>query len=529
MKRKINLLMVLCLLSILVMNATTYYVRNYGDDSNSGLSAGEALYTVSRAIEKASQDGDVVDISGAVEFFGLTVSTKRIIKNITIQGDDQSTAIIQGIMNGMRTPIIIGWGVDYSTVQAAPTVIIKNLTFKDFDSANPNAQTNGGVIQFELGNLTCQNVVFQNNQAYYGGAVSILNNVQNDEVESTVLIQDCYFYNNRAIKSTVAQWAYGGAVSIYSSTSSALNSFDVTVDRCTFESNIAEGNASAMRCRIDASPAYNRILVQNSTFVNNLNKNGGVFSGNIVAGQSAVYVEQTTPGVRNGEIKFINNTIAYNNTEKTSGVGGFLNDYSPIVTLINNIFYANFNSAEPARNFSFQTRGELLESRNNIVDGFVPADGLDKAQNFSGNIEGVIAEDLKLAVQLDDNGGDTKTLSLNDGSLAINAGFVAGAPLYDQRNFARLGVPDVGAYENINISSVSSLYDSKIKMNSMHGKVVFSELDDFNSVKVFSIDGKVLRHEKLFGNKYELNQLIRGVNLIHFSGENGSVVVKLLE
>ncbi|MDP2334870.1 MAG: T9SS type A sorting domain-containing protein, partial [Bacteroidota bacterium] len=41
----------------------------------------------------------------------------------------------------------------------------------------------------------------------------------------------------------------------------------------------------------------------------------------------------------------------------------------------------------------------------------------------------------------------TNTLSLGAGSVAIDAGYTTGAPTVDQRNIARTGIPDVGAYE----------------------------------------------------------------------------------
>jgi len=532
MKKHINSLLVLLVLTIFSVNATTYYVRSYGDDSKSGVSLSEALLTVSAAIDKTRADGDVIDISGIVDFFGLTVSTKTIQRNITIQGDNKSTAIVQGLMNARVSPIKIGWNQE-SAIVAAPTVIIQNLTFKDFDSANPDGQTTGGVISHVLGNLTCRNVIFSNNSAYYGGAISIINNVQNDEVANQALIQDCYFYNNRALKSTVAQWAFGGAVSVYSSTSAALNTFDVTIDRCTFESNTAEGSGSAMRCRIDASPAYNKILVQNCTFVNNLCKNGGLYTANLLGGQGAVIVEQSAAGDRNGEIKFINNTIAYNKTERDNGqsfVAGFITQYSPILSLINNIFFSNENAFTPPYSVSFRTSAALVEARNNIVDYAVAGGSFNLNEiegRISGNVEGVTKEALKLAEELEDNGGETSTLSLAEGSVAINAGYGPSATVVDQRNVARVGIPDVGAYENANISSVKQLKDKTVTYVEKQGSIFFSNLDNYNIIRVYSTNSQLLHESKISGNTYKLNLPDKGIILVSFTGLGGTESFKL--
>jgi hypothetical protein len=510
------------------VNATTYFVRTTGADSNDGLTEETALLTLSKAIDKANTDGDVISISGTVDFYPETTNYKTINKSITIQGDDKTTAIVKGTVGALLYPIRIGSNSGTS-ILFAPSVTIENLTFKDFDSFNPdNADVStGGVIKFILGHLVCKNVIFENNQAYYGGALSIHNNVNNDESNNTVLIQDCYFYNNSAIKSSTKSVAFGGAVSIYASSSSNLNVFDVTIDRCTFESNTAEGDASALRCRIDASPAYNKILVQNCTFVDNTNKNGGLNLSSQAAGQAVVTVEQPVAGTRNGEIRFINNTIAYNQTEKTSGVGGFLNDYSPIVTVINNIFYSNYNSAETPANFSFRTRTELIESRNNIVDGFVSGDGLNKATVYSGNTENVTSEALKLAAKenLSDNGGSTKTLSLSVGSVAIDGGYLTGAPLVDQRGASRIGNPDVGAYETSGVfSSVNNNSNNLNNIFKLENQWIVADLDCV--IQVFSIDGKMIRNEKILeGDKIPL---LSGIFIIKAVSTKGNVVQKVV-
>lgn len=531
MKKIINSLLVSFVLTILNVNAATYYVRSYGDDTNSGLSQSEALSTVSAAIDKARTDGDIIDISGIVEFFGLTVSTKTIQRNITIQGDDKSTAIVQGLMNARIYPIKIGWNQETAII-AAPTVTIQNLTFKDFDSANPDGQITGGVISHVLGNLTCRNVIFSNNSAYYGGAISIINNVQNDEVANQALIQDCYFYNNRALKSTVAQWAFGGAVSVYSSTSAALNTFDVTIERCTFESNTAEGSGSAMRCRIDPSPAYNKILVRNCTFVNNLCKNGGLYTANLLGGQGAVIVEQSAVGDRNGEIKFINNTIAYNKTERDgqSHVAGFFTQYCPVLSLINNIFFSNENAFTPPNSVSFRTSTALVEARNNIVDYAVAGGSFNFNEiegRISGNVEGVTKEALKLSQELEDNGGETTTLSLAEGSIAINAGYASSAPLIDQRGVIRVGIPDVGAYENANVSSVKQVKDKTVTYVEKQGNILFGNLDNYNMIRVYATNSQLLHESKISGSTYKLNLPTKGIILVSFTGLGGTESFKL--
>ena len=510
-----------------VANATTYYVRATGDDTNAGTSSETALLTVSKALDKATSDGDIIDISGTVNFYNETPVAKVISKNIIMQGDNKSTAIILGLLSGAEniSPIRIGTASG-DVVVAAPIVTIQNLTFKDFDSAaETGAGVTGGVINFILGNFTCMNVNFENNTAYYGGAISVRNYIKDNAASSVVLIQDCYFYNNRALKTTTAPYSNGGAVSVYAVASTALNTFDVTIDRCAFESNTAEYSGSALRCRIDAAPnAYNKILVRNSTFVDNINKNGGVNS-NISANQAAVYVEQTAAGARYGEVKFINNTIAYNKTEKTSGIAGFLSDFCPIVTVINNIFYSNYNSAATPMNYSYRSQATIVESRNNITNGHY--EGLNNATAYSDNILTVTAEQLKLATREDlaDNGGETKTLSLGSGSIAINGGYLTGAPVVDQRGATRVGTPDVGAYESLGI--FSSVENTPTDLN-LFIKIVKNGIaaDKECDVQVFSVEGRKIRQEKMFNG--QILPLQSGIYVINAVLNNRRYIQKVI-
>lgn len=55
---------------------------------------------------------------------------------------------------------------------------------------------------------------------------------------------------------------------------------------------------------------------------------------------------------------------------------------------------------------------------------------------------------------MQDNGSPTKTVALQAGSLAINAGTGAGMPTTDRRAFTRVGNVDVGAFE---VGGVTSL------------------------------------------------------------------------
>ena len=68
---------------------------------------------------------------------------------------------------------------------------------------------------------------------------------------------------------------------------------------------------------------------------------------------------------------------------------------------------------------------------------------LDQPASWGGDLTGASANLVGLA----DNGGPTQTHALLTGNLAIDTGTATGAPAVDQRGFARVGTPDIGAFE----------------------------------------------------------------------------------
>ena len=59
---------------------------------------------------------------------------------------------------------------------------------------------------------------------------------------------------------------------------------------------------------------------------------------------------------------------------------------------------------------------------------------------------GAVFADALLAT-LADNGGPTRTMALQTGSPAIDAGTLTGAAATDQRGLPRVGAVDIGAFE----------------------------------------------------------------------------------
>ena len=440
MKTK-NYMLVTFLLAIsFVVQATTFYVRNIGDNINDGLSESTAVQTLAKAIDLAVTDGDVINVSGTVDFYSTTITQKEINKSITIQGDDKTTAVVVGTASNGICPIYIG-KIFFRTVT------IENLTFKDFYSFNGTTNSYGGVIKFERGNLTISNVIFENNTAYQGGALYLRNSHPTAANNNVVLVQDCYFKSNKALK-TSSLYPSGGAVfcEVYTS-ALETNSFKVTIDRCTFDANISEYSGAALMLTGGASVSTTGgVLVQNSTIVNSIVKYKDANPD-----RAAIYIQKQGSGTYNNEIKFVNNTIAYNSVERSGYLcAGLYNRNYTNLKIINNIFFGN-TTTNATLSYETHPDGTVVGSRNNIVDiVYNPGNSdnsLNTATTYSGNTENVTAVQLKLAASLADNDGETKTLSLDSGSVANNAGYSTIDLVEDQRGYLRVDVPDVGAYE----------------------------------------------------------------------------------
>jgi hypothetical protein len=424
-----SIYLILFLLSFSTANyATTYYVRSAtGSDSNDGLSVNTAFQSLKKLLSGNSiiEDGDVIDISGTFE----NSATYKIVKNITIQGTDKSTCIFQGTEGSKKNCFIIG----SASIGATPSVVIENVTFQDFDYWSNDVSNNGGAINvIGASSLTCRKVVFKNNKAYGGGAVNMN--------AGTGVFEDCYFFNNIAKQRTGAANAHGGAISV--STAAALN-ISLTIDRCLFEGNTAENTGPAIRF-VAAGTGNTTLLVQNSTFTGNIVK-----LPSAATNSGALTLSISSTGTN--DVKLVHNTIAYNSSEVSGSTanGLFIGGVTDNVLVINNIIYSNTSPDNSDNSISTASGVKMKESRNNITSqAFKFVSKTTNAETMSsGNISSVSVSDIGLAKELALNGGETKTLAIEEKSIAVNGGFSKDAPKVDQRGLKRNTLPDVGAFE----------------------------------------------------------------------------------
>src|SRR5262249_6154195 len=159
------------------------------------------------------------------------------------------------------------------------------------------------------------------------------------------------------------------------------------------------------------------------------------------SGTGTYYATMTGGGVRNlGNLHIMSSTIAYNSASADKGASGG-GIYGSGQTITNSSILA-LNSAPTGPDF---TGGGVLNSSGyNIIGN--NADAVIDPSHQTDQIGTPGAPIDPRLGSLSNNGGPTFTHALQPGSPAVNRGS-PGSPPQDQRDYGRVGVPDVGAFE----------------------------------------------------------------------------------
>ncbi|KAM3114576.1 beta strand repeat-containing protein [Phormidesmis sp. 146-33] len=210
----------------------------------------------------------------------------------------------------------------------------------------------------------------------------------------------------------------------------------LTVANSIIRNNSANGGAGIY--------STNALNLTNSTVSNNTDTDYGagvwVISGTGTITNSTISGNQGrySAGVHNdGTLTIRNSTIA-NNTSTDPGEGGGLGSHDT-VNISNSIIANNSDATSPDVSGSFIDQGNNLIGKSDGSIGFT--------NGVNGSVVGTIAAPVDpLLAPLGNYGGPTQTHALLPGSRAIDAG---NSPIpTDQRGVARVGNPDIGAFES---------------------------------------------------------------------------------
>lgn len=213
----------------------------------------------------------------------------------------------------------------------------------------------------------------------------------------TLTVSGCRFTGNTAD-------SYGGAI---------LNNGTLTITSSSFTGNTAVGDYGG------AIEDYGTLTIRNSTLSDNTaGSDGGAIS------------------LDGGVATFVNVTMAHNTS---GGIGGAIwGNGEPAI--VHNTLVAENTDAVGAPDW----HGVMDSLGHNLIGD--TSDNGDEVMILgvaTGNLLNVTAGIAPIAL----NGAQTYTNALLPGSLAIDAGDPAAGLPADQRGVARVGSPDIGAYE----------------------------------------------------------------------------------
>jgi predicted outer membrane repeat protein len=387
--------------------ASTWYVdRAHGSNHNSCKSKAKACATIAHAISLAASS-DTIDVAAATYAESLTIPF-----NLTLKGAKAATTIISG--SNKANVLVVGSGVGLvlsnftiekglgyqggGGVDNSGTITISNSNFY------LNTALSGGAI-FNTGTATIAGTVFSGNSPYFSGHTASCGAIDN---RGTMSITTSTFDTNTANNNFTA----GGAI---------CNGATLTVTDSTFSNNASSGNNSGLGGAIFHYAGS--LAVTNSTFsANSATTSGG-----------AIYSE-------GGTVQISNATFG-TNPENIGGGGALANAGSAV--LIQNSIVANAGNG-------------------GNCSGTITSDGYNLSSD--GSCDFASAGDLNNANPmlgvLQNNGGPTQTMALQNGSPALDAGNPSGCSDFagnllttDQRGRPRPGGGetsgcDMGAYES---------------------------------------------------------------------------------
>lgn len=307
---------------------------------------------------------------------------------------------------------------------ATAPVTITGSMFHD-NSVSAAGDALGGAI-YTSGPLTITDSEFASNQAEAGGAIHVLS------ATAVTSIKGSTFHDN---KTTGMYPNANGAALLVGADA------PVTITTSTFRNNLGQSGGA-----IYVLPS-GQLTMTESTLNNNSSTNGGAIynKGTVTLTNVTIFGNSASHGggIDNFKTSVVTNTTFADN----SGTYGYSiknENATSIVTLSNTIFTTNAPGAANFFNFS----GTIVSHGHNLSNDAAGGDASTGPGGFLNGTGDLRNTDPMLdTMNLQSNGGPTETIGLLANSPVINAADPAFAPAKDQRGYARVGAPDIGAFE----------------------------------------------------------------------------------
>jgi len=455
--------------------------ENDGDYSDGDLSLREAI-----ALSNQQEGADTITFNdGLSGNIVLTQGQLTIVDSVTIDGNNGQNLTIDGNNSDRIFKIddgnsetnadvtLDGLVIENGNVDNRDTDNIgggilnqENLTVVRSTISYNSAEQGGGIAN--QGNLTLQSSYVDNNYAFEAGGIytitgnnqiidSSINNNESNFNSGGLLVENATIdIENSLIDGNSTGAAYGG-ISINNSTANINNS--------TIANNDGGGNAGGI------SSASSITTINNSTITgNSAASNGGIIAGSsgdsieavVTINNSTITGNSATVNQGGGIKNYIDSTMNINNSTITGnfaaqGAAGVYQQESFIapddlpedviisgtLNLTSSIVAGNENDRDLGGD-SFNSGGNnLIGNGNGFEDYFNESSG-----DIVGTSDNPIDPELG---ELQENGGLTQTIALQEDSPAIDMGNNANNLVFDQRGegFDRTvgNGTDIGAYE----------------------------------------------------------------------------------
>ena len=416
---------------------------------------------------------------------------------ITVFGNTGSLTITNSNINNNST-FWDGGGIHFDSMEG--TLSLTNVTIDNNDSTNAGA---GGLyVGDATGTVTLSNVTVTNNTGAAGGSQGGGMVFYKDNAPATISITNSRIALNSAFNGG-GIYNYRNTLTISNSTIADNSAGDdggglySTIATTTIISSTLEGNHTAVAANSDGGGIFNlgnggtsALTIVNSTLTGNYAPNG----------QGGAIKNQASGGMATdiATVNIINSTIVGNNAKQTASGGGIKSGTAggsevSTVTLSNSIVYGNtITTGTNGENCAIDNTASFITNNHNLFQNLVNDCTAGATDVTSGLATAAVVNALA------NNGGATETLSLPNGSPAIDAGDTAICGAAPVNNESQNGVTrspdgkcDIGAYELDNIAptvqSITRINANPTSASSVDFSVTFSEAVNSVDISDFSL------------------------------------------
>ncbi len=344
------------------------------------------------------------------------------VNNITISGSEFNAN--NAYTNGGAIYLSLG-GSDVSTVNISDTSFTENYV-------SITSGSGGGALYLYNGTFNLDNVTFDGNYAYYGGAI-IMNSGGTYNYGTTLNIKNSTFKNNYTTQQD------GGALYLVNGTNNGI-----TVDNTLFDTNTAADDGGAiMTLGSNENNASVIEYITNSTFTNNTS---GYDGGAICS---------------SGIIKYIENTYFSNNTAARDGGAIWSALYETVPVVYNSIFNENKATSDTTKTIT----GGAISLDSYYTDGGAPAGTLTIVDstftnNYSAQVGGAIYSYANLNIYADNSDVlfSNNTAGTYGNDIYLDEGSMELAASSDYKIIFNSGIDTYNGDETVNINNGTKSY-----------------------------------------------------------------------